>query len=352
MAVNAIFDRIGSIVKISPIYKTPSIGFKGDDFLNCVVFLRSNMPPAKVLKTVLDIENELGRVRTEDKGYASRTIDIDILLIGNLIKNTAKLVLPHPEIQNRKFVLQPLFDVNSSLVHPLFLKDIDTLLLETGDDSSIEKQSKWLTNPRNKYNLSSFNYIAIEGNIGAGKTSLVKQLGEDFNAKIILERFKDNPFLPKFYKDPKRYAFSLEMSFLADRYQQLIDDINQFDLFRDFVIADYDAYKSLVFANVTLQDEEFKVYEKLFQLMHKELPKPDVFVYLHQTTGRLQENIKKRGRLYEQKIEASYLQKINDSYLDFIKSQPPEKIKMIDISDKDFVNSRKDYLYVLTKILE
>jgi deoxyadenosine/deoxycytidine kinase len=108
----------------------------------------------------------------------------------------------------------------------------------------------------------------------------------------------------------------------------------------------------MLFANVTLQDEEFKVYKKLFQLMHKELPKPDVFVYLHQTTGRLQENIKKRGRLYEQKIEASYLQKINDSYLDFIKSQPPEKIKMIDISDKDFVNSRKDYLYVLTKILE
>ncbi len=349
-AVNSIFNQIGSIVKISSVYKTPAIGFDGDDFLNCVLLVRSNMSPGKVLETILKIEKVLGRVRSEAGGYVSRTIDIDILLIGDLVKNSIKLKIPHPEIQNRKFVLQPLADVNSSIVHPLLSKDVIKLLAETGDDSIIEKQSKWLRNPRKDYDLSRFNYIAIEGNIGAGKTSLVTQLAQDFNAKIILERFKDNPFLPKFYKNPQRYAFPLEMSFLADRYQQLIDDITQFDLFKDCIIADYDAHKSIIFANVTLQDEEFNLYKKLFQLMHKELPKPDVYVYLYQNTERLLENIKKRGRTYEQKIEPEYLQKINDGYLEFIKSQPQDNIKMIDISDRDFVKNRKDYLYILAKI--
>jgi deoxyguanosine kinase len=352
MAVNSIFEQIGSIVKISSVYKTPAIGFDGDDFLNGVLLVRSNMSPKKVLETILEIENKLGRVRSETGGYVSRTIDIDILLIGDVVKNTIKLKIPHPEIQNRKFVLQPLADVNPSLFHPVLFKDVVKLLAETLDDSIIEKQSKWLRNPKKDYDLSRFNYIAIEGNIGAGKTSLVTQLAKDFNAKLILERFKDNPFLPKFYKNPQRYAFPLEMSFLADRYQQLVDDITQFNLFKDFVIADYDANKSMIFANVTLQDEEFNLYKKLFQLMHKELPKPDVYVYLYQNTDRLLENIKKRGRSYEQSIESEYLQKINDGYLEFIKSQPEGTFKMIDISDRDFVNNRKDYLYILTEILK
>lgn len=350
-AVNAIFEQIGSIVKIASVYKTPAIGFDGDDFLNCVLLVRSNMSPRKVLDTILDIEEKLGRVRSDTLGYASRTIDIDILLIGDLVKDTANLKIPHPEIQNRKFVLQPLAEVNSSIMHPVLSKDIGTLLAETGDNSSIEKQAKWLRNPKKDYDLSRFNYITIEGNIGAGKTSLTTQMAQDFNAKLILERFKDNPFLPKFYKNPKRYAFPLEMSFLADRYQQLVDDISQFNMLRDFVIADYDAHKSMIFAKVTLQDEEFRLYKKLFELMHKELSKPDRYIYLYQQTDTLLENIKKRGRSYEQSIEANYLQRINDGYLEYIKSQPQERFKIIDISARDFVNNRKDYLYILSEIL-
>ena len=350
--MNSIFEQIGNIAKISAVYKTPAIGFEGDDFLNCVLLVRSTKSPTKLLDNILKIEKKLGRERAIGSGYVSRTIDIDILLIGDLIKESARLEIPHPEIQNRKFVLQPLAELNSSLIHPKFSKNVIKLLSETKDDSPIEKQSKWLRNPRKDYDLSKFNYIAIEGNIGAGKTSLTTQLAQDFNAKLILERFKDNPFLPKFYKNPQRYAFPLEMSFLADRYQQLLDDITQFDLFKDCVIADYDAYKSMIFAKVTLQEEEFNLYKKLFQLMHKELPKPDVYVYLYQNTDRLLENIKKRGRKYEQTIEASYLQKINDGYLEFIKSQHQDSIKIIDISNRDFVKSRKDYLYILTEILK
>jgi len=202
-----------------------------------------------------------------------------------------------------------------------------------------------------EYNVSKFNYITIEGNIGAGKTSLSTKISEDFNAKLILERFKDNPFLPKFYQDSARYAFPLEMSFLADRYQQLVDDTSQIDLFTDLVVSDYDVNKSLIFASITLQEEEYALYKKLFQMMHKDLPKPDLYIYLYQNTERLLENIKKRGRKYEQGIQPEYLQKLNAGYLEFIKNQHSDNIKIIDISGLDFIKNRSDYLLLLRQII-
>ena len=328
------------------------MGFDGDDFLNCVLLINSTLSPDKILKKILAIEKLLGRERSSSSGYVSRPIDIDILLVDDLVKETKKLTIPHPEIQNRKFVLQPLAEINGQLVHPKLEQNVIKLLAKTADESVLEKQSKWLRNPKKDYDFSKFNYIAIEGNIGAGKTSLATLLATDFNAKLILERFKDNPFLPKFYENQQRYAFPLEMSFLADRYQQLLEDIAQFDLFKDCVIADYDAYKSLIFAKITLQEEEFNLYKKLFHLMHKELPKPDVYVYLYQNTERLLANIKKRGRDYEQSIEAEYLQKINEGYLEFIKTQHSDAIKIIDISELDFIENRKDYLDIMKRIIE
>lgn len=349
--IDSIYENVGAVVKISPVYKTPAMGFEGDDFLNCVILVQSMLSPTKILETILSIELKMGRERKQTSEYTSRPIDIDILLIDDLVKESNKLTVPHPEMQNRKFVLQPLADIDAQMEHPVFQKKIIKLLAETTDTSQLEKQSKWLVNPKSDYDISTFNYIAIEGNIGAGKTSLATQMATDFNAKLILERFKDNPFLPKFYKDQQRYAFPLEMSFLADRYQQLLEDIKQFDLFKECVIADYDAYKSLIFAKVTLADEEYALYKKLFHLMHKELPKPDVYIYLYQNTERLLENIKKRGRKYEQSIEADYLKKINDGYLEFIKNQHDESIKIIDISELDFVKNRKDYLAILKQIV-
>jgi 2-amino-4-hydroxy-6-hydroxymethyldihydropteridine diphosphokinase len=350
-AVNAIFEELGAIEKISPVYKTPAMGFEGDDFLNCVLWVKTRLSANKVLRTVLDIEKKMGRKRGGSKNYTSRPIDIDILFLDDLQKDTKKLKIPHPELENRRFVLQPMADVQPSFEHPVSGKNMIRLLAETKDEGPIEKMSKWLSNPRKDYNLAQFNYIAIEGNIGAGKTSLATKLAGDFNAKLILERFKDNPFLPKFYKDPARYAFPLEMSFLADRYQQLLDDITQFDLFRDCVIADYEVYKSLIFAKVTLAEEEFSLYKKLFQLMYKELPRPDIYVYLYQDTDQLLENIRQRGRSYEKDIQEEYLQKIHDGYFEFIKTQHETNIRIIDISGKDFVNSRKDYLWILREML-
>jgi 2-amino-4-hydroxy-6-hydroxymethyldihydropteridine diphosphokinase len=349
-AVDAIFQRIGSVKLISKVYTSPALGFDGDDFLNCCLVLESDLTPQVVIDTLLDIETNLGRTRTGVQGYEARPIDLDIIFVDNAIINTKTLKVPHPEMEKRKFVLQPLHDIASKIKHPILKKDVSVLLNECEDNSVLEPIKIWLKNPSRQYDFSKYNYITIEGNIGAGKTSLATKIAQDFNAKLILERYADNAFLPKFYEDANRYAFPLEMAFLADRYQQISDDLAQLDLFKDFVVSDYYVIKSLIFSKITLGGDEFNLYRKLFQLMYKDIKKPELYVYLYQNTQRLQENIKKRGRDYEQHIEDDYLEKINAGYLEFLKSQNDFKVKIIDISDRDFVENRTDYLWVLEEI--
>lgn len=349
-AVDLIFKQIGKVNIISKVYNTPALGFESDDFLNTCLLIETSLEAQDVLQQLLQIETQLGRLRTENSGYEARTIDLDVLFFNDEIIESKDLVVPHKELHKRKFVLQPLFDIASKYQHPVYQKSITELLQDCDDKSAIETINIWLKNPIKQYKLSGYNYIAIEGNIGAGKTSLSTQIAQDFNAKLILERFADNPFLPKFYEDAQRYAFTLEMSFLADRYQQISDDLSQLDLFKDFIVSDYDIYKSLIFSKITLPEDEFKLYRKLFYLMYKDIAKPELYVYLYQNTQRLQENIKKRGRDYEQNIDNDYLEKINAGYLEFLKNQTELNVKIIDISDKDFVSSREDYLWVLEQI--
>jgi deoxyadenosine/deoxycytidine kinase len=265
------------------------------------------------------------------------------------IIDSEKLQVPHPLMQNRNFVLLPMLDLNLDWKHPVLNKKIAELLEISSDQSACSIVQK-LENPLDRIPLEQFNYIAFEGNIGAGKTTLATKIAEDFNAKTVLERFADNPFLPKFYEDQNRYAFPLEMSFLADRYKQLSDDLAQFDLFKDFIVADYHIFKSLIFAKITLAEDEYRLYRTLFDIVYREMPKPDLYVYLYQNSERLLQNIKKRGRSYEQKIPASYLDKINNGYLDYIKSQTELNVLIIDVSDRDFVKNQEDYLYILEEI--
>ncbi|WP_166962947.1 2-amino-4-hydroxy-6-hydroxymethyldihydropteridine diphosphokinase [Yeosuana marina] len=349
-AINLIYVKIGKIDIISKVYNSPAFGFESADFLNTCVRIETQFKAKEVLKKLLAIEKRLGRVRTKNSGYEARIIDLDIIFFNDEIIETKTLNVPHPEMYKRKFVLQPLHDIAPKVIHPKMNKDITALLENCNDTSQLEPINIWLKNPSRKYDFSKYSYIAIEGNIGAGKTSLANKIAQDFNAKLILERFADNPFLPKFYEDAQRYAFTLEMSFLADRYQQISDDLSQLDLFKDFIVSDYDVFKSLIFSKITLHEDEFKLYRKLFYLMYKDLRKPDLYIYLYQNTERLQENIKKRGRDYEQNIANDYLEKINTGYLDFLKSQPDFNVKIIDISDKDFVANREDYLHVLDAI--
>ena len=349
-AVHAIYEHIGHIKQISRVYKSPAFGFEGDEFLNAVLVVESHLVPEVLLNELLAIEKSLGRERNAKGVYESRPIDLDIIFADDLIIDSENLKVPHPELGKRRFVLQPLNDVDSKMKHPVNGQEISELLNACADKTILEFINIWLKNPSKAFNFSKYNYIAIEGNIGVGKTSLSTQIAHDFNAKLILERFADNPFLAKFYEEPKRYAFTLEMSFLADRYQQITDDLSQLDLFKDFIISDYDVFKSLIFSKITLQEDEFNLYRKLFYLMYKDLRKPDLYVFLHQSTERLQENIKTRGRDYELNIKNEYLEKINAGYLEFLKSQQDFNVKIIDISNRDFVENRADYLWVLGEI--
>ena len=348
-AVLSIHNSIATVVQTSKVYETPALGFEGDAFLNAVVLVHTSKSASKVLKQLLKLEKDLGRIRSNEKGYASRTIDLDVIVCNEEIIEANELQVPHPRMQDRKFVLLPFSDLNFQWKHPVFKKSIQELLEITEDKSNCSVFGK-LKSPLQDLQLDNYNYISIEGNIGAGKTTLSSKISEDLNAKLVLERFADNPFLPKFYKDQNRYAFPLEMSFLADRYQQLTDDLSQFDLFKDFIVSDYHIVKSLIFAKVTLQEDEFRLYKTMFDIIHKEMPKPDLYVYLYQNTERLLANIKKRGRNYEQEIPAEYLEKINRGYLDYIKTQTDLNVLIIDVSEFDFVKNQEDYVKILSEI--
>jgi len=348
-AINLIHREAGTVVKVSKLYETPAWGFEGEAFYNCALVLHTQRSAQTILEKVLGIEKKLGRVRSESEGYQSRPIDIDLITFNEEIINSKELQVPHPAMQERMFVLLPMRDLNLDWRHPILQKYLPEIL-KASEDKSQCKMVQSLDFPLQRMALDQMNYIAIEGNIGAGKTTLTTKIAEDFNAKTVLERFADNPFLPKFYEDQNRYAFPLEMSFLADRYQQIADDLAQFDLFKDFIIADYHIFKSLIFAKVTLTDDEYRLYRKLFEIIYKEMPKPDLYIYLYQNTERLLENIKQRGRNYEQEIPAEYLDKINRGYLDYIKSQTDLNVLVIDVSDRDFVKNQEDYAFVLEEI--
>ncbi|RAR71808.1 2-amino-4-hydroxy-6-hydroxymethyldihydropteridine diphosphokinase [Flavobacterium aciduliphilum] len=347
--ISKIHQEVGTVVAVSSIYESDSWGFESDSFLNCALLLHTHKGAHKVLKGLLKIESDLGRTRSQKEGYESRIIDIDIIAFDDEQIENPKLTLPHPHYQERLFVLLPMKEIAPDWVCPLAKKTIAELLTMCQDKGRCVVKYH-IEAPLQKLRFDHVNYIAIEGNIGAGKTTLVGKMAEDFNAKKVLERFADNPFLPKFYKDQNRYAFPLEMSFLADRYQQISDDLAQFDLFKDFVVADYHIFKSLIFAKVTLGEDEFRLYKTLFDIIYKEMPKPDLYVYLYQNTERLLQNIKKRGRVYEQEIPAEYLEKINNGYLDYIKTQQGLDVLIIDVSTRDFVKNQEDYVFVLDEI--
>lgn len=194
--------------------------------------------------------------------------------------------------------------------------------------------------------IMNYRNIAIEGNIGAGKTTLAKMLAEHFNARLILEEFDENPFLPKFYQDPAQYAFPLELFFLAERFKQLRSLSGKGDLFQEAIVSDYLLYKSLLFAKVTLPEEEFKLYQRFFDIINQQMHLPDILIYLHAPISKLQANIKKRNRPYEQSIPDAYLSKIQDTYLDYVK-QFPIRTLIFDVSNADFIYRPAHFSQVL-----
>ncbi len=195
-----------------------------------------------------------------------------------------------------------------------------------------------------------YTYISIEGNIGAGKTTLSKMLAEQFNCRLILEQFTDNPFLPYFYDDPERYAFPLELFFMTERYKQMQTLLPQQELFRDLTISDYFFTKTLLFARNNLQDEEFRMFQRLFQTLSASFPKPEMIVYLHRSVDKLMENIKRRGRDYENSITPVYLKKIQNVYFEYFRMETSIPVVIIDVDQIDFVEDQKYYQEIVNCI--
>jgi len=195
-------------------------------------------------------------------------------------------------------------------------------------------------------------FLVIEGNIGAGKTTFASMAANDFNAKLVLEQFADNPFLPKFYEDQERYSFPLELSFLADRYKQIKKEILNLDLFHSFLVSDYYFSKTAIFAQNTLQGDEYHLFRQIFDMVSESMPKPDLYVYLHADVPQLLTNISKRGRDYERHITADYLKKIEKGYFSFLKQKHTFPVLVIDINNIDFVQKHDDYQVLKSAIFD
>jgi deoxyadenosine/deoxycytidine kinase len=198
----------------------------------------------------------------------------------------------------------------------------------------------------------SLNYLVIEGNIGAGKTTLAQMISKKYNANLVLEQFADNPFLPKFYENQEHYSFPLEMAFLAERYNQLNRELSHFDLFSTFTISDYFFMKSLIFAQSTLQPDEYNLYRQFFTIIYDKMPTPDLYVYLHKDTDLLLKNIALRGRSYESYITKEYLEKISQGYFGYFKQQNDLPILIIDTNGIDFVNKTEDFEKITKAIFD
>lgn len=198
--------------------------------------------------------------------------------------------------------------------------------------------------------LSPYRYISIEGNIGAGKTSLSTRIANDWGARLVLEEFAENPFLPKFYEQPERYAFPLELSFLSERFSQLKRELNTSDLFAPIIISDYFISKCQIFAKNNLQGDEYHLFMKMFELVEASCPKPDLLVYLYLDVAELQANIRKRGRTYEAHITDAYLENIQRQYMEFIRQHQDMRVVIINTQGLDFVSHEADYLTLKTLI--
>lgn len=195
-----------------------------------------------------------------------------------------------------------------------------------------------------------YQFIAIEGNIGAGKSTLVNMLSDVLKAKKIMEEFEDNSFLPKFYENRSRYAFPLEMSFLAARFNQLKKQLVEDKLFGEPIISDYIFAKCLLFSQNTLDDDEYKLYRQMFEIINFQIPQPDLLVYLHAPIEKLQWNISNRGRVYEKKIEDNYLQSLQETYFKYMNSQTNTRVLVVNCAGLDFVNNANDFDFLLQAI--
>ena len=345
-AVTRIQNKIGNLIALSSLYQTPSLGFDGPDFLNACIEIDTSLNPLDVLDKLLDIERAMGREPSPEKGYQSRPIDLDLLFYEEQIINTLDLILPHPRIAQRNFVLYPLNEINPELVHPVLKKNIIDLLSISPDKTKPKKSplSDWSPAFFEKREI-----LIFEGNIGVGKTLLAQKIARQYRVPFLQENFKENPFLKKFYEDPVTYALELENHFMEDRFQQ----------FQTFIydtkgnssgVADHSLFRSLIFAKINLSPSDFDVFKKHYLERSKTFSFPVKVIYLKHTIDRLKKNIIRRGRTFEQKISTEYLKKIERGYQSFFSHESKYDFCTVDLTDLDFVKEEAAYQIILLRI--
>ena len=345
-AVTRIQNKIGNLIALSSLYQTPSLGFDGPDFLNACIEIDTSLNPLDVLDKLLDIERAMGREPSTEKGYQSRPIDLDLLFYEKQIINTLDLILPHPRIAQRNFVLYPLNEINPELVHPVFRKNIIDLLSISPDKTKPKKS------PLSDWSPAFFakrEILIFEGNIGVGKTSLAQKIARQYRVPFMQENFKENPFLKKFYEDPVTYALDLENHFMKDRFQQ----------FQTFFydtrgtsggIADHSLFRSLIFAKINLSPSDFDAFKKHYLERSETFSFPAKVIFLKHTIERLKKNISRRGRTFEQKISTEYLKKIERGYQSFFSHENEYDFCTVDLTDLDFVKEEAAYQIILLRI--
>jgi len=332
------------VTALSSLYETPAWGFDSAPFYNACAQIETDFSPQELLSLFLEIEEQLGRIRQQVDGYTARQIDLDLLFYENLILNTEGLELPHPRLHLRNFVLVPLKEIVPQWQHPVLNFTVTELLEQCSDQDDLERLPFYKWSPPI---FDAFPYITIEGNIGVGKTTLAQKMATVYELPLLKETFVKNPYLEKFYTNPVTYALDVEAHFLKVR-------INQTQLFwkqnKTQVVSDYNILKSLIFARQNLNSADFKDYQNRFnEILHSQ-KLPNLMVYLYTGIDILQEQIKRRGRPYEQKIKNQYLEQIEQGYQDLIQSDLPYPVVSISTKNLDFEANEADFQSLLRTI--
>lgn len=334
-----------SVSKLSKVYETPSWGFESSSFYNACAILETALDPQELLRVLLKVEQQLGRYRKEDEqGYIDRTVDLDILFYKKDCIYSANLKVPHPRMHRRNFVLAPLLDIAPDFEHPILGQTMASLFRNTPDKAIAVCLDEDLGLPPI---FDRFPYIAIEGNIGVGKTTLAQKIAAQYAVRILSESYTENPYLEAFYKDPKTHALAVENFFLKDRFKK---DTEFWQASSQQGIADFSLYKSLVFAQENLSTPDFESYRKAFDAEIGSKKKPNLLLFLKTDLDQLQAQIKKRGRPFEQNITSDYLEQLEAGYAKFFQNKLPFPVVAIALENMDFEKDKTAFQKILRTI--
>ena len=339
-------DRGINILQLSSLYETPSWGFDSTPFFNACAQIETRLTPDELVVLFLDIEKTMGRFRKENSGYRAREIDLDLLFYEQQHIDLPHLTVPHPRLHLRNFVLVPLNEIAPHWEHPTLHQTVAALAGQSPDQDQPKKLvfSKWAP-PL----FTAFPYVAIEGNIGVGKTTFAKQLQALYMTSFLQETFADNPYLESFYTDPKKYALAVETAFFNARIQQNQDFWNTNT---PPTVADYTLQKSLIFAAENLTPSDFTAFKARYKDQMGGIKQPDLVVYLHTSLEALQRQIKKRGRPFEQKISTRYLQQIEVGYLALKEKELPFPVVSVRTENLDFINEEQVFHKLLRQLFK